>query len=79
MSVGYVSKYLGVDTEEGLAVGDGDNGVSMLRAVRYGVAVRNGTKSCRDAAVRVTGSNQEDGVEQAVKLFAGDGQGKKYR
>ena len=65
--------YLGVDREETMAVGDGDNDISMLRAVRHGVAVRNGTKACRDAAVRVTGSNQEDGVAQAVKFFAGYG------
>lgn len=69
----YLMDYLGVDREETMAVGDGDNDISMLRAVRHGVAVRNGTKACRDAAVRVTGSNQEDGVAQAVKFFAGYG------
>ena len=69
----YLMDYLGVDREEAMAVGDGDNDVSMLGAVRYGVAVKNGTKACRNAAVRVTGSNQEDGVAQAVKFFAGDG------
>ena len=67
----YLMDYLGVDREEAMAVGDGDNDVSMLGAVRYGVAVKNGTKACRNAAVRVTGSNQEDGVAQAVKFFCG--------
>mgnify|MGYP001851808602 FL=1 len=67
----YLMDYLGVHREEAMAVGDGDNDVSMLWAVRYGIAVKNGTEACRNAAVRVTGSNQEDGVAQAVKLFAG--------
>ena len=41
----YLMDYLGVDREETMAVGDGDNDISMLRAVRHGVAVKERNES----------------------------------
>ena len=52
-----------------MAFGDADNDSSMLSAVKYGVAMKNGSPACKKAAAFLTGSNQEDGVARGILRF----------
>lgn len=65
----YLMEQLGVTPEEAMAFGDADNDSSMLKAVKYGIAVDNGTRACKDAAAFITASNEEDGVAKAIYRF----------
>lgn len=62
--------FLGVSPEEAMCFGDADNDIDMLQAVQYGVAMSNGTDSCKAAAWAVTGSNESDGVGTMIRQAA---------
>nr|WP_295302570.1 Cof-type HAD-IIB family hydrolase [uncultured Blautia sp.] len=66
--------HLGIAAEEAMAFGDADNDSSMLEVVKYGFAMGNATENCQKAAAYVTGTNEEDGVAEAILslLCAGD-------
>ena len=49
-----------------MAFGDADNDSSMLEAVKYGIAMGNATENCNKSAACVTGTNEEDGVAEAI-------------
>lgn len=57
---------LNISPEETAAFGDADNDSDMLAAVKYGVAMENGTEFCKRNAAIHTCSNNEDGVAKAV-------------
>ena len=38
----------------------------MLEVVKYGFAMGNATENCQKAAAYVTGTNEEDGVAEAI-------------
>ena len=65
----YLMEKLGVTPEEAMAFGDADNDSSMLKAVKYGIAMDNGTKACKAAAAFITASNEDDGVAKAIYRF----------
>lgn len=58
---------LGISPDKAAAFGDADNDLEMLTAVKYGIAMANGTEACRKAAWAVTGTNQEEGVARAIR------------
>lgn len=66
-TLGYLLNLLGISAEESMCFGDADNDIDMLQAVRYGIAMENGSDTCKQAAYAVTGSNQEDGVGQMIR------------
>ena len=49
-----------------MAFGDADNDISMLTAVKYGIAMANGTENCKKAAWFVTDTNENDGVVKGI-------------
>lgn len=57
---------LQISADEAMAFGDADNDISMLSAVKYGIAMGNGAESCKKAAYAVTDTNERDGVAKAV-------------
>lgn len=63
----YLLNLLGISAEEAMCFGDADNDIDMLQVVRYGIAMENGSDTCKQAAYAVTGSNQEDGVGQMIR------------
>lgn len=65
----WLLKKLGISPEEAMAFGDADNDISMLEAVKYGIAMGNGTENCRNAAFYVTDTNENDGVAKAILQF----------
>lgn len=60
---------LGIPPEKAAAFGDADNDLEMLSAVKYGIAMANGTEACQRAAWAVTGTNQEEGVAKAIRSW----------
>lgn len=69
----WLLNFLGISPEEAMCFGDADNDIDMLQAVRYGVAMSNGTDSCKAAAWTVTGSNESDGVGAMIRQTAAQG------
>jgi Cof subfamily protein (haloacid dehalogenase superfamily) len=64
-----IVEYYGMSLEETLAVGDGLNDISMLRAAGLGVAMGHAPRRVRAAAHAVTASNEEDGLALAIGRY----------
>ena len=60
---------LGIPREESVAVGDGLNDLSMIKAAGLGVAMKNAAEEVTKAAKYVTSSNNEDGVAELLCLL----------
>ena len=61
--------YLGLDPAQALAIGDGLNDTSMIRAAGVGVAMENGEPSVKAAADHVTASADAGGFADAMRRF----------
>lgn len=57
-----ILSYYGLDRQDALAFGDGDNDIEMLQAVGCGVAMENASKGLKEAAADVCGHVAEDGI-----------------
>ena len=57
---------LGIDASEVVAFGDGENDMAMLEWAGMGVAMGNAGDSVKAVADRVTGTNNEDGIADAL-------------
>lgn len=66
-ALGTVLPSLGINREDVIAFGDGQNDLSMLRYAGIGVAMENAVPQLKDAADEVTLSNSADGI--AVSLL----------
>ena len=64
---------LGIDPAETLALGDGTNDLSLVRAAHLGVAMANADPAVLAAADAVTASNNEDGAARAILAVLGKG------
>jgi len=53
-----------------MAIGDGENGVEMLRLAGLGVALSNGSEKAKAVADVIGVSNDEDGVADTIYRFA---------
>ena len=62
----WLAEYLHIPAERTVAFGDGENDVSMLRSAGTGIAMGNAEPAAREAADLVTGTNEENGVAQAI-------------
>lgn len=60
---------LSIDPAHVLALGDGENDIEMLRMAGIGAAMGNAVDAAKAAADVVVGTNDEDGVAQAVERF----------
>jgi len=58
-----------IKPDEVMAIGDAENDVEMIEFAGIGVAMANGTPHIIEAADFVTGSNDEDGVAQALERY----------
>ncbi|HHT89607.1 MAG: Cof-type HAD-IIB family hydrolase [Bacillota bacterium] len=61
-----VSKLLNVDQRHIVAFGDGENDLTMLKSAGFSVAMGNAHPLLKKEADWITGTNEEDGVLQAV-------------
>jgi Cof subfamily protein (haloacid dehalogenase superfamily) len=62
-------KDLGIKPEKVMAIGDGENDIDMFQLVGLGVAMGNSWDIVKSAANVVVGTNDEDGVAQAIEKF----------
>ena len=66
------AEHLGYTLENCMALGDGTNDLSMIKAAGLGVAMSNAHPLVLAAADHVTASNDEDGVAKAIRDFVLD-------
>ena len=59
----------GIPMNEVMAIGDQINDLEMLDAVGLGVAMGNAPRSVRERVKVVVGTNEEDGVAEALRRF----------
>ncbi len=69
LGVEAVCRHLGIDREQTLAFGDGENDITMLRYAGTGVAMGNAADEVKRAADYVTAPVSEDGVPAALRRF----------
>ena len=62
----------GVGREELMCCGDAPNDIAMIEFAGLGVAVGNAWGGTKDHADYITGTNDEDGVAQAIEKFVLD-------
>jgi hydroxymethylpyrimidine pyrophosphatase-like HAD family hydrolase len=67
--VSWLLNHLGMDSAGLLALGDGENDIKMLQLAAVGVAMGNAGAKVKAAADVVVGSNDEDGVAQAIHEY----------
>ncbi len=65
----WLARRLGIPLSQTLAIGDGVNDVSMLRAAGLGVAMRNAAPEIQREADAVTATNDEDGAALAIERY----------
>lgn len=63
----WLADYLGIDRRATMAFGDGENDISMLAAAGVGIAMENGLDIAKSAADKITLTNDEDGVADAIE------------
>lgn len=64
-----LSGYLGIEKEEVACIGDGENDLSMFRAAGLKIAMGNAVPELKKEADVITGSNDRDGVAEAVRRY----------
>jgi len=62
-----LTKYLGIDRENVLAIGDSPNDSDLLEFAKYKVAVKNGSEKLFGFADYITDTNENDGVALALE------------
>lgn len=62
----WLCNYLGVDIADTYAIGDSVNDLDMLKYVKHGIAMGNGSQRAKDAAEYVTKSIHDDGIHHAM-------------
>lgn len=57
---------LGIGYEQTMAIGDGENDITMIRMAGVGVAMDNGINQLREEADYITETNEKSGVASAI-------------
>lgn len=65
-----LADYLHTPIDQVMAIGDGNNDISMLVEAGIGVAMENAPAEVKDAADYITLNNDENGVAEAIRHFA---------
>lgn len=64
-----LADYLGIPRDQTMACGDSENDLEMLKAAGFSVAMANCEDCIRPYVDAVTGTNEEDGVAQAIYKY----------
>ncbi len=65
----FVAKMYGIKSDEIMAIGDGENDLSMIEFAKVGIAMENAPDYIKERANYVTRSNMDNGVFHAIKKF----------
>jgi Cof subfamily protein (haloacid dehalogenase superfamily) len=65
IAVDVVLEYYGINKENSIAIGDGDNDMAMLQRCGHGIAMGNGDEELKKAAEYITDSVEDDGLFKA--------------
>ena len=68
-----LARHFGIERDEVMAFGDGQNDVEMLKAAGTGVCMENGCPEAKAVADRIAPSNLEDGVAQVIEEYLDKG------
>jgi len=68
-----LASHLGLERDEVMAFGDGQNDVAMIAAAGTGVSMQNGCPEARAAADVIAPSNLEDGVAVVIERYLDEG------
>jgi Cof subfamily protein (haloacid dehalogenase superfamily) len=68
-ALSWVASHLGVQQEETIAIGDGENDIEMLEWAGCGIAMGNATAAVKAAADWIAPSVEKDGVAKALRRF----------
>jgi Cof subfamily protein (haloacid dehalogenase superfamily) len=71
-ALAHVAQTLGIELSHAAAIGDGLNDLEMLKEVGLGIAMGNASEAVKSAAEWVTGTNEEEGVAQAVQRLVSE-------
>lgn len=66
-TISFMARRLGIEKENVIAFGDGENDIEMLEAAGIGVAMGNAAPEIQQVANMVTSSNDQDGIWNALK------------
>jgi Cof subfamily protein (haloacid dehalogenase superfamily) len=66
-----VADQLQIPLTQAMAIGDNYNDVSMMKSVKYSVAMGNANDDIKKACRYVTDSNEQNGVAHAIERFIG--------
>jgi len=69
-----LAEKLGLQPDEIMAFGDGQNDATMIAAAGCGVAMENAVAECKAAAKLIAPRSDEDGVAQVIEQFLAEGQ-----
>lgn len=64
-----IMRKLGVERGEVVAIGDGGNDIPMMMEAGMGIAMGNALDEVKEVADYVVGSNEEDGVAEAIEIL----------
>lgn len=64
-----IAKSYNLDRENVIAIGDGENDISMLEYAEVGIAMENALDSVKEKSDYITLSNKEDGVSHAINKY----------
>lgn len=64
-----LSKYLDIEKEEIIAIGDGHNDLSMIEYAHVGVAMENSSEYVKSKADYISASNNNQGVKKVLDKF----------
>jgi 5-amino-6-(5-phospho-D-ribitylamino)uracil phosphatase len=64
-----LAKHLGIDMEEVVAIGDGNNDITLLAEAGMAIAMGNAPENLKSLADYITGDVNHSGVAQAVRKF----------
>lgn len=62
-----ICEHLGFTMQDVMAIGDNYNDMHLIKQAGLGVSMGNGVKALKDISDDITGTNEEDGVANAIK------------
>jgi len=68
-ALGRIGRHYQISKDEMMAIGDGDNDLTMIDYVGLGVAMENATPKVKKNAQFITTSNDNEGISNAIKKF----------